>query len=642
MDQRYMHNSIIECVISSFFFVFLVQSISFSQAYGQAFSVSGRILASRYSVRNASVTFIDEADTTRKFSALTDSLGNYQIGLTTSIESAANILPTQFSLGQNYPNPFSSSTAIPYEINKESNIQVTIYDILGRAVRKFSVGRQAVGTHSVSWDGVNDFGTRVANGIYFYKLDVHGESRVGKMVFNKVSNGTVLLPIASSPNRMPLKANAIQNVQGTAFTARIENTATTSPAIAFKETVHIVIEKDTTLNFSVTYIPLAVIEPDVPRQNIRGFGASNIILWRPDMTDSEIETAFGTGEGQLGFSILRIMIEADSSRWSLYVPTAKKAQDRGATIIASPWYAPDALSEAVDTIQRVRHDKYAEYAAHLNSFNSYMQNNGVTVYGISAQNEPDIEGNWTSWTSGEMLTFMRDYANAIEGTNVMAPESFHFDRTYSDPILNDSIACANTDIICGHIYGGGLGQYPLAQSKGKEVWMTEYLSGENSQANDLTWAVSAAQSINDAMASGMSAYVWWYIVRFYGPISDGMNGSGNKGDVTKKGYMMSQFSRFVRPGYYRIQSSNIPSVVSTSVTAYKDPVTSKVVIVAINAGTTPVQQIFRIQNATTITTVLPYVTSGTENCEVWNYVPVVDGSFTYSLEPSSVTTFISN
>ena len=60
-----------------------------------------------------------------------------------------------------------------------------------------------------------------------------------------------------------------------------------------------------------------------------------------------------------------------------------------------------------------------EYADHLTSFARYMEENGVPVYGVSIQNEPDIEENWTSWTSDEILTFMRDYAHRIEGTKVM-------------------------------------------------------------------------------------------------------------------------------------------------------------------------------------------------------------------------------
>lgn len=133
-----------------------------------------------------------------------------------------------------------------------------------------------------------------------------------------------------------------------------------------------------------------------------------------------------------------------------------------------------------------------------------MKSNGVTIYGLSVQNEPDITDQWTSWTPAEMLTFMKQNAGVLTDTRVMAPESFQFRRDMTDPILNDSAACANTDIVCGHIYGGGLSPYPLAISKGKEVWMTEYLFGENNSGNNWSWAVQLAQNINDVMKSDMT------------------------------------------------------------------------------------------------------------------------------------------
>lgn len=67
-----------------------------------------------------------------------------------------------------------------------------------------------------------------------------------------------------------------------------------------------------------------------------------------------------------------------------------------------------------------------------------------------------------------MLTFVKDYASLKTGTMLIAPESFQFRRPLSDPILNDSIACANMDIVGGHIYGAGLARYPLAKEKGKK------------------------------------------------------------------------------------------------------------------------------------------------------------------------------
>jgi len=171
---------------------------------------------------------------------------------------------------------------------------------------------------------------------------------------------------------------------------------------------------------------------------IRGFGAANILPWRPDMTDAEIETAFGTGDGQLGFTILRLMIEPTKNNWSLNIRTAKKAHDMGVLVFASPWNAPSDMLETVNGLKRVRYDRYQDYADHLNDFNTFMEDNGVPLYAVSVQNEPDY-GDWTRWTAQEMLTFMRDYASIIE-TRVMAPESFQFRRAMSDPILNDSLA----------------------------------------------------------------------------------------------------------------------------------------------------------------------------------------------------------
>jgi glucuronoarabinoxylan endo-1,4-beta-xylanase len=109
----------------------------------------------------------------------------------------------------------------------------------------------------------------------------------------------------------------------------------------------------------------AVINLDSTYQMIRGFGAANILQWRLDMTASEIETAFGTGDGQLGFTILRLPIQPEKNLWSTNVPTAKAAYDMGVTIIAAPWDAPAEMLETVGYIHRVRYDMYDEYAAHL-------------------------------------------------------------------------------------------------------------------------------------------------------------------------------------------------------------------------------------------------------------------------------------
>jgi glucuronoarabinoxylan endo-1,4-beta-xylanase len=387
---------------------------------------------------------------------------------------------------------------------------------------------------------------------------------------------------------------------------------------------------------------VAVINLDSTHQVIRGFGAANILQWRPDMTASEIETAFGTEDGQLGFTILRLRIQPEKNLWSTNVPTAKAAYDMGVTIFASPWDAPAEMLETVGDIHRVRYDMYDEYAAHLDSFNTYMTNNGVPIYAISVQNEPDWNGGWTQWTSGEMLTFMKENASEI-GTRVMAPESFQFRRVMSDPILNDAEACANLDIVAGHIYGGGLSSYPLAEEKGKEVWMTEYLINSGSPPADLdidigwTGAMLTAQSINDCMNANMNTYVWWYIVRYYGPIADGTYAT--KGEVTKKGYVMSQFARFIRPGYLRVQCDDNPQS-DVFASAYRDSTSSTVVIVAINTSSQIKNQTFVFQNGD-VERLRPFVTSETKNCSRGSSILVANDSLNVTLDGESITTFVS-
>jgi len=624
-------------------FYFLLPVLFCFQAQGQTVTIQGTVKSGRFSIKQASVTFIDAGDTTKKYSDLTDNSGNYQIGLPTSIAANNNNIPADFKLAQNYPNPFSSSTAIPYNVNKHADIKVTIYDILGREVRQFRIGLQTVGVHKIVWDGRNSLGQKVANGIYLYKLQAGGKSEVKKMILNADTPNLISIQQINSTRMSPVQQEMNELAEGGSYTVRIENAEDTSPYILSEQIDNIQINNDTTMHFLVDYIQTATIDLNSVHQIIRGFGAANILQWRPDMTAAEVETAFGTEEGQLGFTILRLMVEANKNRWNLYVPTAKQAYDMGATIIASPWYAPGEMVETVNGVSRVKYDRYDEYAAHLDSFITYMAGNDVPVYGLSVQNEPDITDQWTSWTSNEMFTFMKENAHAITGTKVMAPESFQFRRVMSDPILNDSIACANTDIVCGHIYGGGLGSYPLAEAKGKEIWMTEHLSGEGDTQNNQTWywSLEVAKEINDVLEAGMSAYVWWYIVRYYGPISDGTNNSGSKGEVTKKGYVMSQYSKFIRPGDYRVTSSMAPIEMNVSVTAYKDSITSRAIVVAVNTSSNPENVVFKIPNST-LSTGTSYTTSESKNVVPGEEIIISNNKIIFNLDASSITTFVLN
>jgi len=390
----------------------------------------------------------------------------------------------------------------------------------------------------------------------------------------------------------------------------------------------------------------AVVDLDSTHQVIRGFGAANILPWRDTMTTEEINTAFDTGDGQIGFSILRLRVPYQQSEFSVNVSNAPAAHTLGVTLIASPWSPPPEMKTNDSIVYgELEEEYYDDFAAHLDSFVNYMAGNDAPIYAISVQNEPDVgDVGYEScdWNASQMVTFMEENASSI-GTRIMAPESYHFSRPMSDPILNDAEACANLDIVAGHIYGGGLAPYPLAEEKGKEIWMTEYLINSGSPPADLdidigwTGAMLTAQSINDCMNANMSAYVWWYIVRYYGPIADGTYAT--KGDVTKKGYVMSQFARFIRPGYLRVQCDDNPqSYVYAS--AYRNSTLSKVVIVAINTASFARNQTFAFQDGD-VEIFTPYVTSETKNCSEETSILVTNDSLDVTLDARSVTTFVS-
>jgi hypothetical protein len=90
-----------------------------------------------------------------------------------------------FNLFQNHPNPFNSSTIIDYEMMKEENVTLKIYDILGKEVRTLVNTLQKPGNYRVTWDGKNNQRKEVASGIYFYQLRAGNFTETKKLILIK-------------------------------------------------------------------------------------------------------------------------------------------------------------------------------------------------------------------------------------------------------------------------------------------------------------------------------------------------------------------------------------------------------------------------------------------------------------------------
>ena len=83
----------------------------------------------------------------------------------------------------NYPNPFNGNTMISFSLQEAGNVDVTVYDVLGRQVSRIYSGYLPSGIHQYAWPAANEQTPK--SGVYYYRLTVNGHSQTGKMMFLK-------------------------------------------------------------------------------------------------------------------------------------------------------------------------------------------------------------------------------------------------------------------------------------------------------------------------------------------------------------------------------------------------------------------------------------------------------------------------
>jgi glucuronoarabinoxylan endo-1,4-beta-xylanase len=400
-------------------------------------------------------------------------------------------------------------------------------------------------------------------------------------------------------------------------------------------------------------------------QTIRGFGGA--YPWASQtMPSATISALFGTTGADLGLTILRLHIapanwtavsqSADTSAWTTELSNGLAAQAMGATIFASPWSPPASMKTNGSTNEgSLSTTSYADYAAYLKAYANYAVSQGVNLYAISMQNEPDwnpCDPNGTDegpngkdcyesclWTGAQMDAWVaQNAATLTTGANpvkLMMPESFYFAASMSDPALNDSAAVGEVSIVAGHLYGSAPHYYANAKSKGKDVWMTEhYLSPATGTTPEIADAIALAEELHNSLTVGeYNAYVWWGSSAtnpFSAPLIDSSN------NPNYYGYAMAQFSRFVRPGYLRVNATPNPSP-GVYMSAYTG--NGHAVIVVINSNATDLSQPILMVNQS-IASLTPYQTTVAGGLVQLPAVSVAGNSFTAALPAQSITTFV--
>lgn len=423
-------------------------------------------------------------------------------------------------------------------------------------------------------------------------------------------------------------------------------------------------------------------------QQIDGFGASDE-SHGASMSSANQAFFFGTGQGQLGLSLLRVGVtdgrqdpgdctSVSASCAGVYVSDMQAVIANGGRVYASPWSPPAQYETNGSTICNagsgdgsLSTSNYASYANWLANFVKSLQTeNGINLYAISLQNEPDQCQPYDSslWSASAIDSFIKNNMGptfAADGlsTLIFAPEGSNYSVS-NDLGANCGGDSACTQYVSGfnwHDYQASLNgpdivaanPYPSLWPSGKKYWQTEVSCGSGygpsfcpggfntDMGNALNWAALIDQRI---AVDGAGAWLYWQMIAYSGAATSDdeslMSNPEGGSVVALRAYALGQYSKFVRPGYYRIDATHNPQS-GVSVSAYKSSSSNTLVIIATNYTSSSVSQTFSLSNAPSFSTLTPTTTSSTLQLAAQSNVAVSNNSFTYTLPAQSITTFVS-
>ena len=428
-------------------------------------------------------------------------------------------------------------------------------------------------------------------------------------------------------------------------------------------------------------------------QVIDGFGATStndtgsakVTL----LTSSQASFFFGTGTGQIGLSIIRVAppngvsdgagdcTSVSTSCVGSYASDVAFATSFGARVYAEP-QSPPAMYTTNNSVICTSNGgggtlataHYSDYANWIVNFIKSLQSlEGANVVAMNIQGEPDF---CDSESPGITLSSqaIHDFITNNMGPALVSKGLSSVMILMADSSKYGSIGIGNTcgtDSSCMNYVGGVAWDDYDAQASpstgtanstpypsgwvnaGKHYWQAEVscqssgggpsfcnASFDPSITNALGWAAEidhrfAVDNVNGWM------YFWFMLAQ---SVNSGEALLANDtGVVPLRTYVIGQYSRFIRPGYFRIDATHSPQT-GVSVSAYQNTPGGNLAIVATNYTGSPISQTFNIVNAPNFTSVTPYITSAAQNIQAQAAQSVSSNSFTYTLPADSVTTFV--
>lgn len=398
------------------------------------------------------------------------------------------------------------------------------------------------------------------------------------------------------------------------------------------------------------------VDPGKTYQVVDGFGLADV--WQ-GQSSTQMQTLLWDPENGIGLSLLRIGIESKSNTSVLMGNAAiadgqacVKFSGKDCKIWAAPWSPPANMKNnnnvngsgknvCGNTTDTLKTDSYDAWSSLLAAFPAYYKKqSGLDLFGLSAQNEPDWDPNYEAccFTKAEMVNFVNVLGPKLAALDppvkLIAAEPDNWSNlwggdSYGTGILADTKASANVEIIATHDYGGtSAGTYgrptPPANNT-HHVWETECTPND-------TGPITIATMIYAAFSTGgINGWHYWWTQAFI----------PNASSPPPQYYALGNFSKFVRPGFYRADVSGAPKASGSVplVVAFTNNADGTVAIVVVNGGGAQ-QASFFVAGKGWPASVTPYVTTSSSKLAAGTPIAVTAGRFSASLAGQSVTTFV--
>ena len=162
-------------------------SVAISGLTDTTYSLPYAVIAAILDTLNASDLSIDWTifSTDSVDTVFADEVFSFYVDAYGVLSTVAEIIPDVYALHQNYPNPFNPVTNLIYELPKESMVNITIHDMMGRVVKTLVNSSQTAGYKSILWNATNNRNEPISVGLYLYTIQAGEFRQTKKMVMIK-------------------------------------------------------------------------------------------------------------------------------------------------------------------------------------------------------------------------------------------------------------------------------------------------------------------------------------------------------------------------------------------------------------------------------------------------------------------------